>query len=50
MLHLFSNCPKYLDSYTWHHDSILKLLANKIDGSNTDNAITLCVDYEKTNY
>ena len=50
MLHVFSNCPKYLDRYKWRHDFILKLVANKIDRSNTQNSIELYVDCEKTDY
>ena len=50
MIHVFSNSPKYLDRYKWHHDSILKLVDNKIERSNTDTSIELYVNCEKTNY
>ena len=29
-LHIFSNCSKYLDRYTWRHDSILNTILKKI--------------------
>ena len=29
-LHVLSNCPSYLNRYTWRHDSILKTLLRKI--------------------
>ena len=50
MLHVFSNCTKYLDRYTWRHDSILKLLANKISRSIIETSTELYVDCDKLEY
>ena len=50
MLHIFSHCTKYLDRYTWRHDSILKLIANKIARSIVDTTIELYVDCDKLAY
>ena len=49
MLHVFSNCPKYLERYQWSPDSILKLLAKKIERSTINNVIEIYVDCEKVN-
>ena len=35
-LHIFSNCIKYLDRYTWRHDSILNTILNKLSRSTYD--------------
>ena len=50
MLHVFSNCQKYLERYKWRHDSILQLKANKIYRSDTDKLIELYVDCENYKY
>ena len=50
MLHIFSNCQKYLERYKWCHDSILQLIAHKIDRSDRDRSIELYVDCDNSAY
>ena len=50
MLHVFNNCPNYLERYKWRHDSILNLLSNKIDRSTNHDSINLYVDCDKLKY
>ena len=50
MINVFNNCPNYLERYKWRHDSILNLLANKIDRSTKHSSMKLYVDCEKLNY
>jgi hypothetical protein len=48
-LHIFSNCSKYLDRYTWRHDSILNTILKKISRSTCDN-VKIHIDLENSNY
>ena len=48
-LHIFSNCCKYLDRYTWRHNSVLLTILSKISRNTRDN-VEIYVDLENTNY
>ena len=48
-LHIFSNCCKYLERYTWRHDSILNTILNKISRSSSD-GIQIFADCPGCNY
>ena len=50
MLHIFSNCPTYLNRYTWRHDSVLKLIFGKIARHTSSNVVKVFVDLEITGY
>ena len=50
MLHVFSNCVKYLERYTWRHDSVLKLIVGKIARHDSQNVIEIFVDLAITGY
>lgn len=47
-LHVLSNCPSYLNRYTWRHDSILKTLLRKISKCKYNNIQIYadCVDFQ----
>ena len=48
-LHVFSNCSKYLDRYTWRHNSVLLTTLNKISRSTCEN-VEIYADLENSNY
>ena len=50
MLHVFSNCSLALDRYKWRHDSILKLVSNKIGRNIGESGIEVYVDLEVSNF
>ena len=48
-LHVFSNCSKYLERYTWRHDSILNTILTKLSRTSVD-GIQIFADCQKLSY